>query len=91
MADGVAAQIPICGDSDDVFVDAKRRRAYVSCGEGFVDVVDLGTEPMVRIAHIPTAVGARTSLYMPDLDRLAVAVPARGATPAAIWLYRPSP
>jgi DNA-binding beta-propeller fold protein YncE len=92
MADGApVAQLPVCGDSDDVFVDARRQRAYVSCGEGFVDVIDLAAAPITRIAHIPTASGARTALFIPDLDRLAIAVPARGATPAAIWLYRPMP
>jgi DNA-binding beta-propeller fold protein YncE len=92
MADGTpVAKIPTCGDSDDVFVDAKRHRAYVSCGEGFVDVVDINADPMARIAHISTATGARTSLFIPDLDRLVVATPARGATPAALWVFRPTP
>ena len=27
--------VETCGDIDDMFVDAKRRRLYVSCGEGF--------------------------------------------------------
>jgi DNA-binding beta-propeller fold protein YncE len=92
MADGAAvAKITTCGDSDDVFLDAKRRRAYVSCGEGFIDVIDMDAAPIARIAHIPTAAGARTSLFIPDLDRLVVAAPARGATPAAIWVFRPAP
>jgi DNA-binding beta-propeller fold protein YncE len=85
------AKLPVCGDADDVFVDAKRQRAYVSCGEGFVDVIDLAATPAIRSAHIPTASGARTALFIPELDRLAIAVPARGATPAAIWLFRPMP
>jgi len=92
MSDGAAvAKLPVCGDSDDVFVDAKRQRAYVGCGEGFIDVIDLQAKPAARVAHIATASGARTALFMPDLDRLAIAVPARGATPAAIWLFRPVP
>jgi hypothetical protein len=28
------ARLPVCGDADDVFWDAKRQRIYVSCGEG---------------------------------------------------------
>jgi len=92
MADGAPiAKLSVCEDSDDVFVDAKRRHAYISCGAGFVDVVDLDAKPVVRIAHIPTAPGARTSLFMPELDRLAIAVPARGSIPASIWLFRPTP
>ena len=33
------ARLATCGDADDVFWDAKRQRVYVSCGEGFLDVV----------------------------------------------------
>jgi hypothetical protein len=35
-----AAKVETCGDADDVFVDAKRRRLYVSCGGGVVDVLE---------------------------------------------------
>jgi hypothetical protein len=92
MVDGTpVAKIETCGDSDDVFVDAKRHRAYVTCGEGFVDVIDMSASPPKRIGHIATASGARTSLFIPDLDRLIIAVPARGASLAAIWVLRPTP
>ena len=36
----VVAKVETCGDADDVFVDAKRRRVYVSCGEGVIDVLE---------------------------------------------------
>ena len=32
--------VSICADTDDVFWDVKRRRLYISCGEGFVDVLE---------------------------------------------------
>src|SRR4051812_9258669 len=35
----VTARLPTCGDADDVFFDAKRERVYVSCGEGFIGVL----------------------------------------------------
>jgi DNA-binding beta-propeller fold protein YncE len=79
----------VCGDSDDVFVDAKRRRAYVSCGEGFVDVFDMQDSGYSRIGHIKTVAGARTALWVPELDRLFLAVRASGPEPAAIWVLRP--
>jgi hypothetical protein len=79
-----------CGDVDDVFLDVKRKRAYVTCGDGFVDVFDAAAS-YARLARIPTVAGARTGLFIPDLDRLAVAVRASGAEPAAIWIYQPSP
>jgi DNA-binding beta-propeller fold protein YncE len=79
-----------CGDVDDVFFDSKRQRIYVTCGEGAIDVFDARADyaPMARIA---TQRGARTSLFMAPLDRLALAVRAGEAEPAAIWVYRPLP
>src|SRR5262249_32936360 len=64
----------ICGDADDVFVDAKRRRVYISCGEGFIDVLDANRNSYRRIARIPTVSRARTSLFVPEMDRLMLAV-----------------
>jgi hypothetical protein len=44
-----------------------------------------------RLARVPTVSGARTSLFVPELDRLFVAVPARRNEPAVIWVFRPAP
>jgi hypothetical protein len=87
----IAAKLETCGDADDVFVDAKRRRVYVSCGEGGVDVLEQREAGYVRLARVPTVSGARTSLFVPELDRLYVAVRARVNEPAAIWVFRPAP
>jgi YVTN family beta-propeller protein len=84
-------EVDACGDADDVFLDAKRKRLYVSCGSGFVDVFDGQAAPPRRLAHIVSVDGARTSLFVPERDRLYVAVRARSSQPAAIWVYRPSP
>jgi hypothetical protein len=87
----IIAKSEICGDSDDVFVDPRRRRAYVSCGEGFVDVIEQDGAGYRRLAQVPTESGARTSLFVPELDRLFVAVRAGSSEPAAIWVFHPSP
>jgi YVTN family beta-propeller protein len=87
----VAAKVETCGDADDVFVDAKRHRVYVSCGDGVVDVLEEREAGYGRLARVPTVSGARTSLFVPELDRLFVAVRARSGDPAAIWVLRPSP
>jgi DNA-binding beta-propeller fold protein YncE len=87
----VAAKTATCNDADDVFVDAKRRRVYVSCGEGVVDVFAADAAGYRRIARIATVSGARTSLFVPEFDRLYVAVRARSSEPAAIWVLRPGP
>ena len=92
MKDGsVLATIEICGDADDVFVDAKRNRVYVSCGEGLIDVLDARSAGFARLARIPTQPGARTALFNPERDRLFVAVRASAAEPAGIWIFRPDP
>jgi hypothetical protein len=91
-ADGkVAANLATCGDADDVFTDARRRRLYVSCGEGVVDVFERNGEGYARLAQIPTVSGARTSFFAPELDRLFVGVRASAGEPAAIWVFQPTP
>ena len=87
----IAAKVETCKDADDVFVDAKRGRIYVSCGEGVVDVLDKAGAGYRQLAHVPTVPGARTSLFVPELDRLFVAVRANAGEPAAIWVFRPAP
>ena len=44
-----------------------------------------------RIAHIPTVGGARTSLFVPEIERLFVAVRAKATEPTAIWVFPPAP
>jgi YVTN family beta-propeller protein len=91
-ADGsVLANLDTCGDADDVFVDPKRHQVYVSCGAGIIDVFEERAGSYQRIGQVPTASGARTSLFVAEMDRLFVAVRATGDEPAAIWVYRPAP
>jgi DNA-binding beta-propeller fold protein YncE len=88
----VKASIKTCSDADDVFVDAKRRRIYVSCGEGSVDVLQQEAGGYKPIDRIKTASGARTSLFVPELDRLFVAARAGFfglGSDAAILVLRP--
>jgi len=80
-----------CGDADDVFFDAKRKRVYVSCGAGFIDAFDAATDSYQLIGRMRTIAGARTSLFLPEEDRYVLAARAHGKEPAALWLYRPMP
>jgi DNA-binding beta-propeller fold protein YncE len=90
-ADGkVLRDIDTCGDSDDLFFDLPRKRIYVTCGSGEIDVFSSGTKGYQRTARIKTRDGARTSLFSPDLDRLYVAARAAGGKPAAILVFRPN-
>ena len=87
----VVAKVETCGDADDVFADAKRHRIYVSCGAGVIDVLEQREAEYRRLARVPTVSGARTSLFVPELDRMFVAVRAKSNEPAAIWVFRPAP
>ena len=69
----IAGSLPTCGDSDDVFLDARRHRIYVTCGEGFVDAFQAAPADLRAVSRIRTSWGARTSLFVPELDRLFVA------------------
>ena len=62
----------------------------MSCGEGVVDVLEPVEAGYRRLARVPTVPGARTSLLVPELDRLFVSVRARLNESAAIWVFRPA-
>jgi hypothetical protein len=83
--------IETCGDSDDVFFDSKRSRVYISCGEGLVEVIADQANHYAKEAKLSTSGGARTALFVPELDRYFLAVRASGQAPAAIWIYKPGP
>jgi DNA-binding beta-propeller fold protein YncE len=83
-----SASFDTVGDTDDLFYDVARKRLYVTGGEGFIDVVqDQGANGFARVAHIPTAAGARTSLFVADQGRLYLAVPHRGSQKAEIRVF----
>lgn len=35
----VVTEVDTCGDADDLFLDAKRKLIYITCGTGFIDVL----------------------------------------------------
>jgi hypothetical protein len=80
--------IGTCGDSDDLFIDARLRRLYAICGSGSVDVYGLDGAAVRLIARIPTRSGARTGLFVPAWNKLYVAARASGSAGAAIMVFR---
>lgn len=85
----VVARVPIGKDTDDIFFDAQRKRLYVICGEGRLDVIhEAARDRYVVEATIATAPRARTGLFVPAERRLYVAAPAGGGSPARILVYR---
>lgn len=85
----VIPSLPCTGDTDDVFYDIRLRRVYVSGGEGSVSVFQqTAADHYSLLTTIPTAPGARTSLFVPASHRFYVAVPHRNKLEAEIWEYR---
>ena len=85
----VVAKLPIGGDSDDLFYDGTRKRVYVVCGEGRVDVLRQDDPDHYTLeGTMNTAPRARTGLFVPEDDTLYVAAPASGAMPARVLAYK---
>ena len=86
------ADLPLSGDTDDLFYDGARRRIYAACGEGFIDVIEQrDVDDYKLLEKISTAPGARTCLFSPDLNQLYLAVPRLGERPAEIRVYQVQP
>jgi DNA-binding beta-propeller fold protein YncE len=84
--------IDIAGDVDDIFYDLKTKRLYASCGEGFLCVIQqIDPDHYLVISRIPTAKGARTSLFVPEHRRLYLAVPHREKQRAEVRVYTVQP
>jgi DNA-binding beta-propeller fold protein YncE len=86
------ASLATVGDTDDLFFDVSRKQIYVSGGEGFLSVISQrDADRYEAVSKIPTASGARTSLFSADLNRLYLAVPHRGSQLAEIRVYAGNP
>ncbi len=82
--------LAISSDTDDLFYDAKLKRLYVSCGEGFVDVIGQRDADAYQLRErIPTRAGARTSFFSADLNEFYLAVPVQGEHEAEIRVFQP--
>jgi hypothetical protein len=63
-------------DIDDLHYDAKRKRLYASCGEGFLAVIKQVSPDKYELAEkIETVKQARTSCFDPESSRLFLGVP----------------
>lgn len=82
-------ELPICGDTDDLFFDSARRQLYAVCGEGKVDVIrQRDPDHYELIEQMATAPGARTGLFVPGRSTLFVAAPAHAGVSASVRIYR---
>ena len=87
------AGVPIPGDVDDLFYDAKRGRLYAACGEGKLAVLrQVDADRYEPLATIATAKLARTCLFDASAGRLFLAVPRQpGWAGPQVWVYKVRP
>lgn len=82
------ADLPIGDDADDVFYDPERKRIYVICGQGVIEVIGQDDADRYQtLAHVRSAAGARTGLFVAARNALYVAVPARAGSAAEVRIY----
>ena len=86
------ASLPAAGGVDDLAYDVAHKRIYLSAGDGFVNVYQQKTpDTYEAVAQIPTGPGARNSRFVPEQNRLYVAVPAgKDGKPAEVQIYEVS-
>ena len=85
----VVDRLAIGNDADDVYFDARRKRVYVICGAGKVDVIGaMSPDKYALEESVSTSARARTGLFVAEESRLYVAAPASGQSPARLLAYR---
>ncbi len=90
---GEITGVGIPADTDDLFYDAKRRRIYVSCGEGYIAVIrQVDADHYEFLDPVPTVKDARTCYFEPETGRLYLAVPRQPDKKGPeIWVYKARP
>ena len=83
------ASLNIDSDTDDIFYDENAGLIYVSCGGGYIDIIrQIDSDNYKILSKIKTRSGARTALFVPDLNELFLAAPARTGNEAQIMIYK---
>ncbi len=85
----VVAKKVIGEDPDDLFFDAVRKRIYVVCGTGHVEIFRQEAPDRYRLeGQVMTSAWARTGLWVPEEERLYVAGPGVGRWPSQVFVFR---
>ena len=83
------ATVKIDRDADDFYYDPQKKKIYISCGGGYLEVIEQQTPDTYKLQdRIKTAAGARTSLWVPKQKYFYLAVPKSGKNSAQIRIYQ---
>lgn len=82
------AAVDTDSDVDDIFYNQKNSNIYLSCGDGYIDIVNQQNANAYQLVEkITSHSGARTSLFIPQLNRLIVASPNSFSYTATLLVY----
>ncbi|GAC1592314.1 MAG: hypothetical protein NVS3B8_06030 [Chitinophagaceae bacterium] len=82
------ANLAISKNADGIYLDAEHSLIYISCGEGFIEVIgQKDADNYMSAGKIPTVQGAGTSLFSPALHQLFLAVPQSKNRAAELRVY----
>lgn len=82
------SSLAIEGDVDDIFYDKTSKQIYLSCGAGNVDIVkQADANTYTANGKVSTHSGARTSVFITDLNLLIVASPSGFNSKASLLVY----
>ena len=82
----VVTSIPCVGVNSDMSYDAARKRIYVTGSETASVFEQRDADHYEHIAEVPTGYRAKSSIFVPDLKRLYVAVSGKGKPDAKLEL-----
>jgi DNA-binding beta-propeller fold protein YncE len=82
----VAASLPCAPFNDDMWFDRPRKRIYATGSETTTVIQQRDADHYEHIAEVPTGFRAKTSILVPELNRLYVAVSGKGRPDAKLAL-----
>jgi DNA-binding beta-propeller fold protein YncE len=80
------ASFPISGLNDDMWFDTAHKRIYATGTETTTVFEQLDADRYTHLADVPTGFRAKTSIFVPSLNRLYVAVSGKGKANAKLAL-----
>jgi DNA-binding beta-propeller fold protein YncE len=80
------ASFPISGLNDDMWFDAANKRIYATGTETTTVFEQVDADHYKHVADVPTGFRAKTSIFVPELKRLYVAVSGKGKPNAQLAL-----
>jgi hypothetical protein len=89
----VVTKLPCAAQNDDMWLDLQRKRIYVTGTETTTVFEQKDADNYIHVADVPTGFRARTSILIPELNRLYIAVSGKGKPDAklALQIYELQP